>query len=69
DKIKIPVLFINGKVDDIVFGWEPRDLKKILERAGNANVKLKFIPDAKHDCMENPKATISAISSFVKKFH
>lgn len=67
DKIKVPVLFINGKNDDIVFAWEPKDLKKILERAGNSNVKLRFIPDAKHDCMENPKATISAISGFVKK--
>ncbi|NIS08176.1 MAG: alpha/beta hydrolase [Candidatus Dadabacteria bacterium] len=67
DKIKIPVLFINGKNDDIVFSWEPKDLKKILERSGNTHVKLKQIPDAKHDCMENPKATISAISGFVKK--
>ncbi|NIT14457.1 MAG: hypothetical protein GTN99_09520, partial [Candidatus Dadabacteria bacterium] len=27
DGVKIPVLFINGKEDGIVFAWEPRDLK------------------------------------------
>ncbi|NIP38784.1 MAG: alpha/beta hydrolase [Candidatus Dadabacteria bacterium] len=67
DKIKLPVLFINGKNDDIVYAWEPKDLKKILNRSGNKNVLLRFIPNAKHDCMENPKATISAIKGFIKK--
>lgn len=67
DKVKNPILFINGKEDDIVDLWEPRDLKKILERAGNSYVKLRYIPDAKHDCMENPKYTITAISNWIKK--
>ena len=67
DKIKIPKLFINGKNDDIVEAWEPKELKKILTRSGNNNVKMRLIPDAKHDCMENPKATIAAISNWVRK--
>ncbi len=67
DKIKIPILFINGKNDDIVEAWEPKELKKILTRSGNNNVKTRLIPDAKHDCMENPKSTIAAISNWVRK--
>jgi len=67
DKIKIPIFFINGKNDDIVEAWEPKELKKILTRSGNNNVKMRLIPDAKHDCMENPKATIAAISNWVRK--
>jgi len=69
DKIKIPVLFINGKNDYIVELWEPKELKKILERSGNKNVKIRLIPDAQHDCMENPKATLTAISNWVNKIH
>lgn len=67
DKIKIPIFFINGKNDDIVEAWEPKELKKILTRSGNKIVKMRLIPDAKHDCMENPKATIAAISNWVRK--
>jgi len=69
DKIKVPTLFINGKNDYIVAAWEPKELKKILSRSGNDKVKMKLIPDAKHDCMENPKATITAISNWVRKVH
>ena len=67
DKVKNPVLFINGKEDDIVSLWEPRDLKKILDRAGNKNVKLRYIPGAKHDCMENPGVTLTAVANWIKK--
>jgi pimeloyl-ACP methyl ester carboxylesterase len=67
DRIKIHVLFINGKEDDIVALWEPKELKKILTRSGNNNVRLRLIPEAKHDCMENPKATIAAISNWLRK--
>lgn len=67
DQVKIPVLFVNGKNDDIVESWEPKELKKILERAGNDQVKLKLIPEAKHDCMENPKVMINTIINWLKK--
>lgn len=67
DKIKNPVLFINGRDDDIVNLWEPRDLKKILERSGNKNVKIRYIPNAKHDCMENSQFTITAVTNWIRK--
>ena len=64
----IPILFIHGNEDNVVDLWEPEDLKKILNKSGNKNVKLKYIPDAKHDCMENPEVTIKTISNWISKF-
>ena len=64
-EVKIPILFIHGEIDDIVDTWEPKELKKILEEAGNTDVELEYIPDAKHDCMENPQATVKAITTWL----
>jgi len=60
-KVKIPVLFIHGENDYIVGHEEPKSLVDILNKAGNKDVQLTFIPDAKHDCMENPSATLDTL--------
>ena len=57
----IPVLFIHGENDYAVDGDEPRELKRILNESGNNEVELKFIPDARHDCMENPGVTTAVL--------
>ncbi len=62
------MLFIHGKDDDVVDLWEPKELKTILNKSGNKNVKLKYIPNAKHDCMENPKYTVNTISKWISNF-
>ncbi len=67
-EVDIPVLFIHGKDDDVVDLWEPKELKTILNKSGNKNVKLKYIPNAKHDCMENPKYTVNTISKWISNF-
>ena len=64
-KVKVPVLFIHGENDDIVDHWEPEKLKEILNESGNDNVVLTYIPDARHDCMENPKTTTDVITSWL----
>ncbi len=66
--VKIPVLFIHGQDDYIVGPEEPESLVKILNDAGNNDVDLIFIPDAKHDCMENPNVTIDTLISWLSKF-
>ncbi len=65
--VKIPVLFIHGGNDHIVGPEEPESLVKILNDAGNKDVELTFIPDARHDCMENPNVTIDTLVNWLSK--
>ena len=65
--VKMPVLFIHGENDYIVGPEEPTSLVKILNDSGNKDVELTFIPDAKHDCMENPNVTIDTLVSWLSK--
>jgi len=67
DKIKLPILFIHGQNDDIVEPSEPKALLEILEQSGNDNVQFTFIPDAKHDCMENPDVMVDTIVKWFRK--
>ena len=67
-EIKLPVLFIHGENDDVVDTWEPKELEKVLIDSGNSNVSLKYITDAKHDCMENPDETIETIVKWLSNF-
>lgn len=64
-QLKMPVLFIHGAEDDVVDGWEPEQLKKILNSNGNSHVQLTYIPEAKHDCMENPGFTTETIINWL----
>ncbi|MEE8298659.1 MAG: alpha/beta hydrolase, partial [Thermodesulfobacteriota bacterium] len=66
--VKIPVLFIHGEQDYIVGHEEPESLVEILNNAGNTDVQLTFIPDAKHDCMENPSATLDTLIEWLSNF-
>jgi pimeloyl-ACP methyl ester carboxylesterase len=67
DEVKLPILFIHGEIDNVVDPWEPRKLMGILNETGNNDVELVYIPEAKHDCMENPDATIEAITNWINK--
>lgn len=67
EQVKVPILFIHGKIDDVVDPWEPKDLMGILKKTGNTDVDLVYIPEAKHDCMENPEATIDAITGWISE--
>ena len=67
DEVKVPILFIHGENDNVVDPWEPQKLMGILNKTGNTEVELVYIPEAKHDCMENPDATIEAITNWINK--
>ena len=60
-KVRVPILFIQGENDDIVEPWEAKELARLVREAGNSNVKVKYIPQAQHDCMENPDETVKVI--------
>jgi len=67
ENVKVPVLFIHGEDDDIVDVWEPKELKNIMNQSGNEDVTLRYIPGAKHDCVENPKDSIDAITKWISE--
>jgi len=64
-KVKIPILFLRGENDRLVENLETVNLAKIANEAGNHNVTIKYIPDARHDCMENPSETTYAIIEWI----
>lgn len=66
--VDIPILFIHGRNDYIVGEEEPLELVSILEGAGNRDVEIQFVPDARHDCMENPKYTVDVLVNWLSKF-
>lgn len=65
--LKVPALFIHGENDYVVSLDEPTDLVRILNEAGNEDVELVFIPDARHDCMENAEATVPVLVKWLTK--
>lgn len=67
-KVDIPLLIIRGENDFLVEKWEPEALAGIAREAGNKDVYVKKIPDARHDCMENPDATLDNIVDFYVKY-
>ena len=64
-KVQIPVLLIRGENDPLIEPWEGEALRRIAHEAGNSHVMVKTIPQAGHDCMENPEAMVSEIMDMV----
>ncbi len=65
--VEVPVLFIHGVNDDIVDVWEPKELKNIMNRAGNKDITLRYISGAKHDCIENSEESIKTITEWISQ--
>ena len=68
-EVKIPILFLRGENDRLIETQETTDLAAIANEAGNSDVTIKYIPDARHDCMENPDKTIEAIVDWISLAH
>jgi len=64
-QVKIPILFLRGENDRLVESQETIKLASIAKKAGNFDVTIKYIPDARHDCMENPNKTTEVIIDWI----
>lgn len=64
-KVRVPILFLQGENDDILESWETKELVRLARQAGNSDITVKYIPKAKHDCMENPEETVRAIANWI----
>jgi alpha-beta hydrolase superfamily lysophospholipase len=61
DRISLPILMIRGENDPIVENWETEALALIARKSGNQNVRVKQIPGAGHDCMQNSDEMLKEI--------
>lgn len=61
DKINLPILLIRGENDPLVENWEQEALAQVARKSGNQKVRVRQIPDAGHDCMENSDEMIKEI--------
>jgi pimeloyl-ACP methyl ester carboxylesterase len=64
-KVQIPVLLLRGEHDPLIEPWEGEALRRIAHETGNSHVMVKTIPQAGHDCMDNPEAMVSEIVDMV----
>ncbi len=63
--IKKPILIIRGENDPLIEEWEPEALAQIVRASGNRNIWVRQIPQAGHDCMENPVEMLKGITGMV----
>lgn len=61
-KVQLPMLIVRGEHDPLIEEWEASTLAHIAETEGNHQVKIREIPRAGHDCMENPDAMLHEIA-------
>ena len=67
-KINWPILMIRGENDELVEGWEPDALAQIARESGNTHVRVRQIPHAGHDCMENPDVMLTEIVNLMSTY-
>jgi alpha-beta hydrolase superfamily lysophospholipase len=60
-KIQVPMLLLRGEHDPLVEGWETEALARIVQEAGRADVSIRQISGAGHDCMDNPEEMLNEI--------
>jgi alpha-beta hydrolase superfamily lysophospholipase len=60
-KVNVPMLMLRGEHDELVEGWEAEALAQIVQEAGRTSVRVRQIPGAGHDCMENSEEMLRAI--------
>lgn len=67
-KIETPILFLRGENDFVVDQWEADELVKIGKEAGNKNIRLRVVPSARHDCMENAEVMLEEVVGMMNTY-
>lgn len=60
-KVSVPMLLLRGEHDPLVEAWESKALAQIVQEAGGASIRIRQIPGAGHDCMENSEEMLKEI--------
>lgn len=61
-RIKVPLLIVRGESDPLIGSSEPEALADVARASGNPGVHVRQIPQAGHDCMENPAELLKEIT-------
>ncbi len=64
-RIQQPILIVRGEQDPLIEEWEPDALAAVARASGNRPVRVRHIPEAGHDCMENSVALLTEIGWLV----
>jgi alpha-beta hydrolase superfamily lysophospholipase len=67
-RIKLPLLLMRGEHDPLIEPWEPEALAKLVRESGNPGVRVRQIPEAGHDCMENSEEMVKEIIDMFSQY-
>jgi len=67
-RVKLPALIIRGESDFLTEEWEPGELARIAREGGNRHVRVREIPNARHECMENADAMLDEIVDMISAY-
>jgi pimeloyl-ACP methyl ester carboxylesterase len=66
--IRLPILLLRGEKDELTGPDDPEELARLARTAGNRDVRLRQVPGAGHDCMENPEAMLDEIQRWFARY-
>jgi len=67
-KVKLPILLVRGENDGLTQSWEPEALGRLAREAGNDKIRVRQLPNARHDCIENPDEFLQEITTLVESY-
>ncbi|MEJ2745855.1 MAG: alpha/beta hydrolase, partial [bacterium] len=67
-RVKLPILLLRGENDGLTQPWEPEALGRLAREAGNDKIRVRQLPDAGHDCMENPDEFLKEIAAVLETY-
>jgi pimeloyl-ACP methyl ester carboxylesterase len=63
--IRLPILMLRGENDELTGPDDPEELARLAREAGNRHVRVRQLPGAGHDCMENADAMLAEIEGWL----
>jgi pimeloyl-ACP methyl ester carboxylesterase len=63
--IRLPMLMLRGEKDELTGPDDPEELARRAREAGNRHVRVRQLPGAGHDCMENAEAMLDEIEGWL----
>jgi alpha-beta hydrolase superfamily lysophospholipase len=66
--IRLPILMLRGEKDERTDREDPEELARLAREAGNRHVRVRHLPGAGHDCMENAEVMLDEIQGWFSEY-